>query len=290
MALLYDLVVVLVLLVFFVFGAKKGFVKSILSLICFIVALVVSLFASSKLAEPIYEMCFKERVTAFIEENISKVDVSDIVNSYLLKNVGITADEKTVKSIIGTDGDIKSNIEAYAKAKGVDLDMQSVSDNVESFLSSDSLKNAIESALPSSLASAVFSAAQSSSETVAKVLQACVNPDDAKAADAIEEAFVNELIILLLKYVIFLLMFLVLSFVLKLIIAATGILNKIPVAGGVNRALGGALGIIKGSAALIIIAIIVSALSALLSSQYSALSESTIENSLVFKYFYDLVK
>lgn len=290
MALLYDLAVVIVLLLFFIFGVKKGFIKSVLSLICFVLAIVISLFASSKLAQPIYEMCFKERVTSFIAENINRIDVSGAVNNYLLKNVGITADEKTVRSIIGTEGDIKNNIESYAKAKGVNLNSQSISQNVDSFLKSDDLKGAIESALPSSLASAVFKAAESSAETVSKVLQACVNPDKTQAAVTIEEAFVNDMLILLIKYALFLLMFTVLSFILKLIVAATGIVNKIPVAGGVNRALGGALGILKGGVALVIIAVIVSALSALFASRYSALAESTIENSLVFKYFYNMVK
>lgn len=290
MALIYDLAVVVVLLLFFIFGIKRGFIKSVISLICFVLAIVISIFASSKLAQPIYEMCFKEKVTSFIAENIDKIDVSGVVNNYLLKNVGITADDKTVKSIIGTEGDIKNNIESYAKAKGVSLDPMSISQNVDSFLKSDELKGAIETALPSSLASAVFEAAESSAETVSKVLQACVNPNQEQAAEMIEEDFVNEMLILLVKYALFLILFTVLSFIFKLIIAATGIVNKIPVASGVNRALGGALGILKGGVALVIIAVIISALSALLASRYSALAESTINNSLVFKYFYNMVK
>lgn len=290
MALIYDLAVVVVLLLFFIFGIKRGFIKSVISLICFVLAIVISIFASSKLAQPIYEMCFKEKVTSFIAENIDKIDVSGVVNNYLLKNVGITADDKTVKSIIGTEGDIKNNIESYAKAKGVSLDPMSISQNVDSFLKSDELKGAIETALPSSLASAVFEAAESSAETVSKVLQACVNPNQAQAAEMIEEAFVNDMLILLVKYALFLILFTVLSFIFKLIIAATGIVNKIPVASGVNRALGGALGILKGGVALVIIAVIISALSALLASRYSVLAESTINNSLVFKYFYNMVK
>ncbi len=290
MALIYDLLVVLILIVFFALGVRKGFIKSILSLVCFVVSIVVSLFAAEKLAQPIYEMCFKESVTSFIEENIDKVDVSGVVNSYLLDNLGIEADEKTIKSIIGTQGDISQNIKLYAEQNGVALDGEVLEKNINSFLKSKELESAIESALPSSLASAVFSAAESSSETIADILQACVNPDKNVAARAIEDAFVNDAIILLVKYALFLILYIIIRFLLKLVIAATGIINKIPVAGKVNRALGGAFGILKGGVFVLLAAIIISGLSYVLASKYSLLSESTIDNSLIFKYFYNMVK
>lgn len=290
MALIYDLLVILILIVFFAVGVKKGFIKSILSLVCFVVSVVVSLFAAENLAQPIYEMCFKESVTSFIEENIDKVDVSGVVNSYLLDNLGIEADEKTIKSIIGTQGDISQNIKLYAEEKGVSLDEEVLENNINSFLKSKELESAIENVLPSSLASAVFSAAESSSEAIAEILQACVNPDKNVAARAIEDAFVNDAIILLVKYALFLIFYIIIRFLLKLIIAATGIINKIPVAGKVNRVLGGAFGILKGGVFVILAAIIVSGLSYILASRYSILSESTIDNSLIFKYFYYMVK
>ncbi len=290
MALIYDLLVVLILILFFALGVRKGFIKSILSLVCFVVSIVVSLFAAEKLAQPIYEMCFKESVTSFIEENIDKIDVSGVVNSYLLDNLGIEADEKTIKSIIGTQGDISQNIKLYAEQNGVALDGETLEKNINSFLKSKELESAIESALPSSLASAVFSAAESSSETIADILQACVNPDKNVAARAIEDAFVNDAIILLVKYALFLILYIIIRFLLKLVIAATGIINKIPVAGKVNRALGGAFGILKGGVFVLLAAIIISGLSYVLASKYSLLSESTIDNSLIFKYFYNMVK
>lgn len=290
MALIYDLLVVLILIVFFAAGVRKGFIKSILSLVCFVVSVVVSLFAAEKLAQPVYEMCFKESVTSFIEENIDKVDVTGVVNSYLLDNLGIEADEKTIKSIIGTQGDISQNIKLYAEEKGVSLDEEVLEKNINSFLKSKELESAIESALPSSLASAVFSAAESSSEAIAEILQACVNPDKNVAARAIEDAFVNDAIILLVKYALFLIFYIVIRFLLKLLVAATGIINKIPVAGKVNRALGGAFGILKGGVFILLIAVIVAGLSYVLASRYSILSESTIDNSLIFKYFYNIVK
>lgn len=290
MALVYDLLTVLILVIFFIVGFKKGFIKSVLSLVCFIVSAVVSLFLASHLAQPIYEMCFKESVTEFIESNIDKVDVTSVVNDYLLKNAGVTADEKTVKSIIGTEGDISENIMDFADTRGISLDKDVIEQNVDSFLKSQSLKNIVSSALPSKLASALIAAAQSSAETAQSILQACVNPDKAEAANIIEEAFVNDILIMLVKCALFLLTFTVLSFVLRLITAATGLINKIPVAGSVNRVLGGAFGILKGGVALVIIAILAAGAASLLGSKYSLFSESTINNSIVFKYFYSLIK
>ena len=290
MALIYDLLVVLILTLFFAAGVKKGFIKSILSLICFIAAVAVSLFAAEKLAQPVYEMCFKERVTSFIEENIDKIDVTGVANSYLLNNLGIEADEKTIKNIIGSQGDINQNIQLYAKENGIVLDEKTLENNLNSFLNSKELENAIKDALPSQLADAVISAAESSSDSIGKILQACVNPDKRVAARALEDVFVNDALILLVKYALFLIIYIIIRFLLKLIVAATGIVNKIPIAGKVNRALGGAFGILKGGVFVVILALIISGLVSFMGSRYSLLSESTINNSLVFKYFYNIVR
>lgn len=290
MALIYDLLVVLILVVFFSIGVRKGFIKSILSLVCFVLSVVVSLFAAERLAQPIYEMCFKEKVTSFIEENIDKIDVSGVVNSYFLDDLGIEADEKTIRSIIGTQGDISQNIKLYAERNGVTVDKEYIDKRINSFLKSKELESAIKTALPSQLASAVFSAAESSSEVIADILQACVNPDKSVAARAIEDAFVNDAIILLVKYALFLIFFAIIRFLLKLIVAATGIINKIPVAGKVNRILGGAFGILKGGVFILILAMTIEVTVSFMGSRYSLFSESTIDNSLIFKYFYNMVR
>lgn len=289
MALLYDLLTLIVFLLFFLVGLKRGFLKSVLSLVCFIVAVIASLFLASALAEPIYNACFKDKVTDFIEENIDDIDVADIVNDNLLKNVGLAADSSTIESIIGTTGEIGDNIKSYAEQNGIDIDEDAVSQNLKSFLQSSELTSAITEALPSDFADALFSAVQSSADTVEKVLQACVDPDKENAAEVIEDAFVNDILILLIKCALFFLLFVVLSFVFKLIIAATGLVNKIPVAGKLNRVLGGVFGMLKGGVALVIIAIIVAAAVSVLGTKYSLVSESTVNNSLVFKYFYSLV-
>ncbi|MCD7773099.1 MAG: CvpA family protein [Ruminococcus sp.] len=290
MALIYDLLVVLILIVFFAFGVRKGFIKSILSLICFVLSVVLSLFLSERLAEPIYEMCFKESVTSLIEENLDKLDVTDVVNSYILDDLEIEADDSTIRSIIGTDGDITQNIKLYAEGQGVEIDEQTIEDNIDSFVKSDELENALSVSKLDFLSNAVLSGVEDSTDAIVDILQACVSNDKGAAAEAIEETFVNDALVSLVKCVLFLIFYIIIRFLLKLLVAATGIINKIPVAGKINRALGGAFGILKGGVFVLLVAVIVVGLSYFLSGSYSIFSESTIDNSLIFKYIYNMVK
>ncbi|MBQ9939097.1 MAG: CvpA family protein [Oscillospiraceae bacterium] len=105
-------------------------------------------------------------------------------------------------------------------------------------------------------------------------------------AVTIVDTFISPIVIALLQSVTFILYLVVISFLIKLIAKSLGLVNKVPVIGGINRFLGGVFGL--AFAALVVLVLTV-AIRIILAGGISTdiLSEQTIQNSLVYHYVYN---
>ncbi len=109
------------------------------------------------------------------------------------------------------------------------------------------------------------------------------------AAQTIVDSLVAPLVIGLLRSISFILIFIILSVIVKFIAKSLGLVNKAPVIGGANRFLGALLGAAFGA---LIVAAATVPLCLLLrhSSPEGLLSENVVENSLIYRHIYRLVR
>ncbi len=105
-------------------------------------------------------------------------------------------------------------------------------------------------------------------------------------SESIETEVVKPAVISLLQSILFIVLFVILSFLIKKLAFVGGYFNKIPVVGKLNMFLGGVLGTLEG---LIIVFLIAVALhfSLLLLGDKIPITETDIDNSFVFKFFYE---
>lgn len=87
----------------------------------------------------------------------------------------------------------------------------------------------------------------------------------------------------ILTAIVFIVLFIVFAFVIKIIAKALKIVNKLPLLGAVNSALGGAAGIIKGIVIVLIINWVVVHLVVSRGELFKIITAQTIESSLIMK-------
>lgn len=106
--------------------------------------------------------------------------------------------------------------------------------------------------------------------------------------DAIMDHMIRPLFTVAVQTVIFVILFAVVSIVLAIIANVLKIVNKIPVVGGMNMFLGGCAGLVSGLLSVFVICIVVRFLISLTDGSVIFLNEMTINETSIFRYFYDM--
>lgn len=119
-------------------------------------------------------------------------------------------------------------------------------------------------------------------DVILSVLESGGNP-----GKAILDNVIKPIVIIPIQTLIFILLFVIILVVLSIIIAATAVVNKIPLIGGLNKFLGGVLGIIHGLIVVFIVVILLHLAVTLTGNSLIFLNEMTIEKSYLFSYVYN---
>lgn len=109
----------------------------------------------------------------------------------------------------------------------------------------------------------------------------------ATRSEAILANIIDPIIITPMRIILFLLIFIIVSFVLELIANGTKIINEIPVLSSVNEFIGGTLGLIKSVFILCIICIAIQLLISITNDSLVFINTYTIDKTLFFKYIYN---
>lgn len=113
----------------------------------------------------------------------------------------------------------------------------------------------------------------------------------AETSSSVKTAIINGIIeptfIMATRTVIFIVIFAVVSIVLGLIASALKFVNKIPVLGGMNAVLGGAVGLVEGVITLCVVCIVARMIISLSGGNIVFMNEATIDSTLLFRVFYN---
>lgn len=107
MSYILDIAVILIIFLAATIGAKKGFVKSVIGLVCFLLVIVVSFTFSSKLADIIYSNFAEQRIVSAINTGLDEVGLKTITDSedsaaQVIETVK-TAIEKSTFGLVSVD-------------------------------------------------------------------------------------------------------------------------------------------------------------------------------------------
>ncbi len=288
MALLLDAAVVLIIIVTSVIGYLRGFVRYVICMLGTLAAVIISVFLSSALTEPVYDRYCSEPVSAAIEETLESVDVTSYVRQELdEQGAGGYLDDAELKRALSAGGDLSENISGMLSDKGADSETcQQIKEQFSYFFDNELTDKVREQYQKSGLNESIGDI-----EISAEQLQECVamlcSDDKAQAAEYIEEKAAKPVICGFLKIALFIVLFIALELILKLILFISGVFTKLPELNAANRFAGLLLGAVKG---ILYAALIAFMLCILVNATYDSLPQFNSEiadSTYIFKYFFD---
>lgn len=293
MGLLYDLIMLIIVILFCIVGAKRGIIRSIVLLVTLILSLLIGYVASGLITEPVYDNYINDKIVNSVEDPIEKFDVAELVNKKFFDNsLGLEISNSEIEEAIGQSGDISENISDYAKSKGIPISSSTISEKINSFFADEAVKSEVEKSLPSYLVPAFESASSNDPQMLGDMLRSFAKSDKAEAAEGITEIALKPVILIALRAILFVLCVIVIWIILRIIIAVARI-GKNKEASGINTVLGGVLGAVKGLITVLLITAIVSIIFPLLSLTDSGssfgLSEQAINNSVFLRLINDIL-
>ncbi|MEA4911889.1 MAG: CvpA family protein, partial [Oscillospiraceae bacterium] len=125
------------------------------------------------------------------------------------------------------------------------------------------------------------------SRFVNRILSAATQTDASAASDSIVDSMLAEPATAVVRAILFILLFFVMMLVVKLIIRLVRGLNKVPVLGGVNKLLGGVIGLAEGLLVCYILVAVVSVIVTLSAENLTWLNTELVNQSRVFSLLYN---
>ncbi len=280
----YDICVVGIILITLYEGSKRGFLRSAVYAILIVAAFFVSWFGAEAFSPLIYDSFIHEPVIETLTETASTKDPVSIVSEALVDgDYGTVVSDSEISELITGASDFFNELadtlrengsqdSASAIAIGVE---DSVTSEIQSFLFSDYVINALES---------IGSAAGDMTEVVNVFLTGSAEETAATA----ETEIVRPIIEFFLKIIVFL----VLLFILRLIITPVSnmfkFVNNVPLIGTLNALLGALLGAVEGLITVYGLALLVKLIVNVSGDSLIFLNTDTIGLTYIFKFFYEL--
>ena len=285
---MYDVLTAALLISLVYIGGKKGFLKTIVIIAGYIIAFVAAGAASSRGSEAVYDKFIKNAVVTGIENAIDSSDVTDTVNEYL-RQFNVSIEDSRLKDLImmSNRDNFAANIKEYIDTK---TDMSVSLEDIEFItdkLSSGSAISRYIGDLPPYTGGVLNDMLDMSDNEVMTLLRSIMISEHV-AAQYIEENFIRENILSLLRVLLYALTFSLTLTVTRIIAGVFGKANKIPIAGKLNMALGAVLGFFRAALLLLTIAVGLKIAILLTDNTLVAINTETIDSTLLFKYIFSV--
>ena len=321
LALFYDVLLVIVTLVFVFACVKKGFIGVVAGLVAAIGGLVLWLLLAPPLASFVYDKIIEPPIVKAISENareilpgdkLGKADLSKVVvGSIPLTEYISSLKPGSVVDISGIDASLAGLSLAQLKALGIDLTGKDLSNlSVKGFKVPkvpDNVQAAGENILADALSKASsavgfvntlcrglpewtreyavgYAGLPKFASFVGNVVTGKADINEISAETA--RVLIRPAIILPLTALIFSLIFVIIGFVLHIVVKGFAIVGKIPVVGTANAVLGGVVGAAEAFAVLLAVSFALHAVILLTSNKMTFFNTPTIEATRVFKFVY----
>ncbi|ADU21452.1 CvpA family protein [Ruminococcus albus] len=288
MALLLDIAVMLIMVVTCIAGYIKGFRRYIVGMIAAVIATVGASVFSEALAEPVYDRYMHDRVKTHVMRAIEDADPKQVVMDKLAeRGYGQYFTEDEIGEAVQKGGDITDNVSGLMKSKGLgDEAVGDVDREIDSYFDNE-LPEEIGRQLDKAGYSGYFDRIKISSEDMHECVKRAATQSREDAADFIVEKAVSPLFIGMIRCLLFVITYLVLILLIKLITAIAGALDGEGEEKAADRFAGLLLGAVKGLMYCAVIAWALSKLCRATRDSLSVFNSGMLEQSYLFIYFFD---
>lgn len=172
----------------------------------------------------------------------------------------------------------------FLRSKSVELIQNAISEHAGG-QSVTELINTAFAAIPEKINTLAASYIGSMEEIKNNLIQS--TPTTAEIAENVVDKVVAPISTMIIQTLAFIVLFIVFCIAVKLITKALKIIDKIPLIGSANAALGAVIGIVQAVVFLLIFTIVIAMIINLSGNQLEAINNSVIDQSYVFKIIYE---
>lgn len=285
----YDVLALGILLITLYMGAKRGLMKSVVLIVLTVLSIVISWFGAEIASPIIYDELIKEHVVSGLAQSSESTDPVRVTSEAISEgDYGVEISDSDIEGIIESDGNFFSRLTDELKKNGAVESSDEIQDEVKGAVSEKMLVSLLGDFVQPSTIADILESFRGTTDGISDVLSIFISGNKEATATATEEMIIAPVIKGILKVIVFILLLLILKLIIGPISDLFKSVNKIPVIGPVNALLGGALGAVEGAILIYIIALIVRMAIYFTEGSLMFINMDTIENTYVFKWFYDI--
>lgn len=279
---MYDLVVAAIAILCIWNGVSGGILKSCSSLIIGIVSCALGVFLSGPISEMVYDSFLQDTMQSTITKELGSADIAGNIRSELEDNgIYIPYDNDQIADMLDGISDNDQYIDQAANMIGIDAD--DLKEQIE-----ESIGYAIESndnIIPEWVSKSVKGGGSKVNiGAAANTASAILRNDYTNASENIEKNYLKPVITGLLRSVIFVLIVMIFSAILRTVLIVLP--NKKGSIAG--KFIGAAFGAAKAAIYLYLMVLLVSCISSMQNDMYPFYSKGTIDQTYLFRIFYDM--
>lgn len=290
MALMFDGAVVIILIVTALMGYCRGFVRYVIAMLGTVAAVAAAFVIAGLASENVYNKYVKTEMIAALESAVDKADVIGIVRSELVDE-GVTAEisDEEIKSMLSDVGSLADNAEKLLFSKGAGQDAaQEKGEELSDYLRSV-MPEKLSEKLEGHKAGKTFTSAVRFGENQLEETLRAVSEGGRSGAEYLEKNVVRPVALTFIRIAVFVISFVLIDIVIKLILLVSGIFTGMPALSAANRFGGMALGLVKGMLYITLIAFLVCLVINTTGDSLAELNSRMCESTYLFKYFFDVL-
>lgn len=287
----YDAIIITLIFGFIYRNAKKGFVKSVMLIATYAIAVSLSLPISSLISNKIYDRHIRDKSIEAVEATVTNFRIErEIKNIIDQSNFGVEISEQEINEILSSTSDltVDEQIMGLIRAKagqGITRD-NGFKDSLENNIS-NRITSRLGDEIPSFVARSVAETTTKNKELFSDTVKVLAS-SPSESANFIEENYLKPITMNVIRIIVFLVLFVALSLVLSIFLAR---LDRGIVSAGIGRfdgLLGGVIGFVEAMIFIILVVFLVNLLITISDGTLVFFNNETIEKTKVFKLFYNL--
>jgi len=287
----YDVIAAAVILLCIFLIVRKGLVKASITLTGFVIAAVTAFSACGPIAETMYEQSARNSNFKKLDLTLESVDFIDDLGNYI-ETLGyeVRVDNDQLRKAFEDKNDPEEKIYQYVNninGKKVDEEKNFINKLHEGY--AVVISNYVAKRMNEYSAEYTAEAIRKNPEQIFELYELLQDQDTKRPASKyISDNFLQKPYATQTKLIAFLLIFVGIVIVTIVIVVSTG-KNSAPLVGFVPNAISGILSIACGAIVIVAIAAVIRLNVVLGSNKMLFFNHEVIENTYVFKYFYELV-
>ncbi len=286
----YDVFAIGLILAMLYIGAKKGFVKTVLILVSYIVALIGGYLIADPMSVAIYDKFVADKAYELVDENYEKIDVKGLIkNQIQAQGYDIEIDDEALDEALTKGGDLYENLSDFLAQSGIEESAQNVKEEILSEIDAKKIMQTFGDAVPSEVISIVNNVANTSKENVTEIVTVLANGEKQEGVEIIMDKLVDPVVKGVIKLVIWIIAFFILLIIATILVnIISGTIKFVPLVGSLNTILGAILGALEGILILVVICVVIKLAIVLTSGDVMFINEETINETKLFKLIYNL--